>query len=69
MCFILQVPLASKLKYASEMIRQVYIFDTKAVDPTFQEAYLANYLVNIQRLSDLFYKIDLLLEYQNSEFK
>lgn len=51
------------------MMRQVYIFDTKVVDPILQKTYLANFLGNFQGLSDSFYKIDLLLEHQNGKFK
>ena len=66
---ILQAPSAFKPKYAHEIMRQVYYFDIKVADHIFQKAYLANFLVNFQELSDLFYKIDLLLEHQNGKFK
>ena len=51
------------------MLRQVHIFDTKAADPILQEAYLANALVNPIGKPQSFYKMDLLLEHQNGEFK
>lgn len=50
-------------------MRQMHIFDTKAVDLILQEAYLANFLVNLQERLNLFYKIDLLLEHHNGKFK
>lgn len=51
------------------MLKQVYIFDTKIADPSLQEAYLANALVNPRGKSQSFYKMDLLLEHQNGKFK
>lgn len=51
------------------MLRQLHIIDIKAADPLLQEAYLANALVNLQGLPHTFYKMDLLLEHQNGEFK
>ena len=51
------------------MLSQVHIFDTKAANEVLQEAYLANALVNPKGESGTFYKIDLLLENQNGEFK
>lgn len=51
------------------MLRQVHIFDIKAANPIFQQAYLANALVNSKNKPQSFYKIDLLLEHQNKEFK
>lgn len=47
----------------------MYIFDTKVADPMFQEIYLANTLLNSRGWFQIFYKIDLLLTYQNREFK
>lgn len=66
---ILQAPLASKPKYAREILRQVYIFDTKAANPLLQEAYLANALVNPKGFLHKFHKMNLLLEHQNGKFK
>ncbi len=66
---ILQASAASKPKYARAMLRQLHIFDTQAADPILQEAYLANVLVNPRGQLQTFYKIDLLLEHQNGEFK
>lgn len=66
---ILWAPAASKPKYAKAILRQVYIFDTKAADPSFQEAYLANAIVNPRGKSQSFYEMDLSLEHQNGEFK
>lgn len=68
-CIILQAPAASKPTYARAMLRQVHIFDTKAADPILQQAYLANALVNPRGKPQSFYKMDLLLEHQNGEFK
>lgn len=68
-CVIVQAPAAGKPKYARAMLRQLHIFDTKAANPQLQEAYLANALVNPRGLSHTFYEVDLLLEYQNREFK
>lgn len=66
---IFQAPAASKPKYARAMLRQVYIFDIKAADPSFQEGYLANALVNPRGKPKSFYKMDLLLEHQNGKFQ
>ena len=68
-CIILQALAASKPKYARAMLRQVHIFDTKAADPILQEAYLTNAFVNPRGKPQSFYKMDLLLEHQNREFK
>lgn len=68
-CIILQASSASKLNYSRKMIRQVYIFDTKVADHILWKAYLTNFLVNSQGLYNFFYETDLLLEYQNSNFK
>lgn len=67
-CVIVQAPVACKPKYVQVMMRQLYIIDTKSVDPILQEAYLANALVNPHGLPYTFYKMNLLLEYQNGEF-
>lgn len=45
------------------MLRQIYIINIKAVNPIFQEAYLANAFINPKKISHIFNKIDLLLEY------
>lgn len=66
---ILQASIAKKPKYARAMIRQLYIFNTKAFNPQLQKAYLANILVNPRGLPYTFYEINLLLKYQNKEFK
>lgn len=47
----------------------MHIFDTKANDSVLQEMYLANALVNSKDQPGTFYKINLLLKYQNREFK
>lgn len=67
-CIILQVPSASKPKYARVILRQLHIFDTNASSPQLQEAYLANSLVNPRGLPHPFYEIDLLLQHQNGKF-
>ena len=66
---ILQAPSAKKPKYAREMLYQMHILDTKAADLALQNAYISNALVNLQGLPFIFYEMDLLLEYQNGEFK
>lgn len=66
---ILQAPLAKKPKYAREMLCRMHILDTTAADTILQEAYIANALVNSRGLPSTFYKMDLLLEHQNGEFK
>lgn len=66
---IFQASIAKKLKYAREMIKQVYIFDIKVYDLQLHETYLANALVNLYKLPYTFYKINLLLKYLNEEFK
>lgn len=65
----MQAPSARKPKYALELLRQLHIIDTTAAHPILQEAYLANALVNLRGLPHTFYKMDLLLEHQNGEFK
>lgn len=47
----------------------MHIIDTKSADPILQETYLTNALVNPRGLPYIFYEMDLLLEYQNGEFK
>lgn len=51
------------------MLRQIHVFDTETADPILQKTYLANALVNLRGLPHTFYKINLLLEHQNSKFK
>lgn len=68
-CIIFQALAASKPKYVRAMLRPVYIFNTKAADPILQQTYLANALVNPRGKPRSFYKMDLLLEHQNREFK
>lgn len=65
----MQALAASKPKYAWALLSQIHIIDTKAADLVLQEAYLAYALVNPRGLPHIFYEIDLLLEYQNVEFK
>lgn len=43
---ILQALAVSKPKYIRAMLRQVYIFDTKAAHLILEQVYLANTLVN-----------------------
>lgn len=50
-------------------MKQIHIIDTTITDLILQEIYLANALVNHRGLLYTFYKMDLLLEHQNSEFK
>ena len=69
LCIIFQTPVACKPKYARTMLRQVHIFDTKVANPIFQKAYLANALINLKEERRTFYKMDLLLEHQNRDFK
>lgn len=69
MCIILQVSSANKPKYAQKMLKQLHIMDITASNLILQQVFFANVLVNPQGQKDLFYKIDLLLEYQNREFK
>lgn len=47
-CIIFQSPIVKKPKYARAMLKQVHIFDTKAVDLVLQETYLANVLINLK---------------------
>lgn len=51
------------------MLRQVYIFNTKAANPNLQKAYLVNTLINFREKLRTFYKMNLLLEYQIKEYK
>lgn len=61
--------MALKPKYAKTMLNQLHIFDTKAANLIVQEAYLTNAFINPKRRIKIFFKIDLLLEYQNGKFK
>ncbi len=65
----MQTLCALKLKYAQVFLRQIHIIDINTTNLVLQEAYLAYILVNPCRFSYTFYKMDLLLEYQNSKFK
>lgn len=51
------------------MLKQIYNIDTKVKNPIFKKTYLANAFINPRRMLQTFYKIDLLLKYQNEEFK
>lgn len=66
---VLQVSLAKKPKYVREMLNQMHILDLNVADPILWQTYIANILINIYSLLFMFYKMDLFLEYQNSEFK
>ena len=68
-CIIFQSSVIGKPKYARAMLRQLHIFDTKSADPVLQEAYLTDSLINFKSQLRTFYKMDLLLEHQNGEFK
>ena len=65
----MQASSACKLKYAYELFWQLHIINNIAAHPILQELYLANVLVNLRGSLHTFYKMDLFLEYQNSEFK
>ncbi|MCJ1471087.1 hypothetical protein MMC07_009735 [Pseudocyphellaria aurata] len=65
----MQAPFVLKTKYAKALLRQIHIIDTDATHPDLKEAYLTNALVNLRGLPDTFDEMDLLLEYQNDEFK
>lgn len=45
------------------------MINTKTVDFIFQEAYLANILVNSKKIPQTFYEMDLLFQYHNGKFK
>lgn len=47
----------------------MHILDIAAADLIFQNAYIANALVNLRELPFTLYEMDLLLEHQNGEFK
>lgn len=49
--------------YVKEMLCQVYIFNFSTANTIIQEAYLANALLNLPRLSLIFYIMDLLLKH------
>lgn len=68
-CIIFQALAAPKPKYAYKMLRQVYMFNTKAADPILQEAYLTNALINLQSLGYTFYETNHLLEHQTENSK
>ena len=56
-------------KYVYNMLCQIYSLDKNAACPILQNAYITNALINLQELSHTFYKMHLLLEYQNREFR
>lgn len=66
---IFQFPVVEKPKYVRAILRQVYIFDTMAIDPVLQESYLANLFINPRGQARIFYEMNLLLKHQNKEFK
>ena len=66
---ILQAPSAKKPKYTREMLRQMHILDIITANLVLKNAYIATVLVKLQDLPYTFYKINLLLEYYNKEFK
>lgn len=68
-CIISQLPVVEKQKYVRAILKQLHIFDTKAIDPVLQKTYLANSFVNFKGQSRTFYEMDLLLKYQTGEFK
>lgn len=68
-CIIFQSLIVKKPKYVNAILKQIHIINIKATDSIFQGVYLANILVNSWGLLQTFYKMDLLLEYQNKEFK
>ena len=45
------------------MLYQMHIIDSNAIDPILQNIYIANALLNPQRLSYTFYIINLLLKH------
>lgn len=51
------------------MLKQIKISNRKAIDLIFQEMYLANARVNPRKKPQIFYKMNLLLKYQNRELK
>lgn len=65
----MQALVASKPKYAQALLRQIHIIDIQAGDSILQEAYLANALVSPHELPYTFYKMNLLLKYQNGKFQ
>lgn len=68
-CITFQVIVILKPKYIYKMLKQMHIFDTKIIDLILQQTFLVNILVKLQSIGYTFYNIDLLLEYQNKEFK
>lgn len=51
------------------MLCQMYIFNTTIANPILKEAYIANALVNLSGFPFIFFEMNLLLEYQKTEFK
>lgn len=66
---ILQVLFVKNPKYVREILCQMYIPDTQVAHPELQNVYIVNTLVNLWGLFFNFYKINLVLKYQNKEFK
>lgn len=51
---IFQVPATDKPKYVRAILRQMLIFDIKAVNLIFQKTYLANELENLEQKLQIF---------------
>lgn len=68
-CIIFEVPAILKSKSIKAKVSQVYIINTNTIDPILQKAYLANILVNLKDMPQIFYEINFLLEDQNGKFK
>lgn len=66
---IIQAIIILKSKYTYILLRQLHIINKKTTNPILPKVYLANILVNSWKLFYLFYKMDLLFEYQNGKFK
>lgn len=66
---IFQLLVIGKPNYATTILRQLYIFDIKAIDPVLKDVPLANVLDNLKGQFRTFYKMDLLLKHKNKEFK
>ena len=62
-CVILQAPMVKRPKYTRVILRQLHIFDISSADPILQEVYLANALINPQKLRHTFYEVDLQLKH------
>lgn len=66
---ILQVSSTNRLEELQKLLRQLNIIGTTSSNFILQHTFLTNALLNLKGQNDPFYKLNLLLNYQNGRFK